>query len=92
MAVELLPFGNKLDMPQFTIVCELTISQNFDFQDLDSVLTLVQLADLHQATKLYQLCSYLILNEYGIKIAKRSESYSFLSEDLKNKLEIANLS
>jgi len=87
IAVELLTLSNKFNIPQLTALCELTISQNFDFQDLDSVLTLAQLADLHRASKLLQLCFYLLVYDFSIKLARKSEAYSFLSQDLIKRLE-----
>jgi len=90
LSVELLSWAHKVDMPILVNLCEITIGQNFDFQDIDSVITLLQLADLHQASNLLHLCTYLLLYEFGISTVKKQESYSILSQDLKRKLNEYN--
>lgn len=47
-AVELLQVANQFDLPRLRQICENTIEFNFAFDDLENVITLLHLADLHR--------------------------------------------
>jgi len=86
-AIELLKIADRFGLNRLKQLCDFMIESAFDFNDLSSILGLLQVADIHHVPNLKNICLYILAFEFGVALTKSDPSWQMLSLDLQHEVD-----